>query len=55
LKNVNQILKKLHGYEHISFVGFLFQKEKLKKIEKKGKKGNRKTNFIFWKFKDHKK
>jgi hypothetical protein len=26
----------------------------LKKL-KKGKKGNRKTNFIFWNFKDHKK
>jgi hypothetical protein len=28
-------LKKLHGYERILFVGFLFQKEKLKKLKKR--------------------
>jgi hypothetical protein len=27
----------------------------LKKLRKKGEKGNGKTNFIFWNFKDHKK
>jgi len=46
---VNQTPKKLHGYEHIYYVGFL----KIKKLKIKNK-GNRETNFIFWNFKDQK-
>ncbi len=48
-----QIQKKLHEYEHILFVDFFFKKKNWKNW-KKGEKGNRKTNFIFWNFKDHK-
>ncbi len=54
IEKCKQIEKKLHEYEHILFVDFFFKKKNSKNW-KKGEKGNRKTNFIFWNFKDHKK
>jgi hypothetical protein len=53
LKNGNQTPQKLHGYEYISSTGFIYFLN-LGKFFKIGNKGNRKENFIFWKFKDQK-
>jgi len=53
LKNVNQT-QILLGYEHISSARFLKIKKNWKNW-KIGNKENRKTDFIFWNFKDEKK